>query len=87
MGMKANLLAEISLEAGVNMETSANTGADSMTLAHMRNGMECVRSRQTPKADVNAGYQHSLALGMTIQALHAGKRVIFDEARQEILAG
>jgi len=87
MGMKANLLAETNLEAGAKIETAANTGSDPMTSAHMRNWMECVRSRKTPNADVNAGYQHSLALCMTIKALQTGKRVTFDDAKQEILAG
>ena len=87
MGMKANLLPESSLEAGAKIETAANTGADPMTSAHMRNWMECVRSRKAPNADVNAGYQHSLALCMTIKALQSGKRVTFDDAKQEILTG
>ena len=57
------------------METGANTGSDPLTSAHMRNWMECVRSRQTPNADVHAGYNHSVALCMTIAALQTGKRV------------
>src|SRR5690606_34292493 len=51
MGMKANLLPELSLSQ-VKAETSADTGADNLTSAHMRNWMECVRSRKKPNADV-----------------------------------
>ena len=89
MGKQPFLLPEMLLtekEAG-NTETSANTGADNSTVAHMRNWMECVRSRQTPNADIHAAYNHSVALCMTIAALHTGKRVTFDDAKQEVVTG
>lgn len=88
MGMQPNLLAEMSLAdpaAQAPATTSANTGADNLTSAHMRNWMECVRSRQTPHADVHAGYNHSTAICMTIAALHTGRRVTFDDAKQEVV--
>jgi predicted dehydrogenase len=85
MGMKANLLPELLLAETVKAETAANTGVDEMTLAHMRNWMECVRSRQRPNADITAGYNHSVALCMTIAALHTGKRVTFDDAKQKVI--
>jgi predicted dehydrogenase len=84
MGMAEKLLPEVSLE-GEAAATAAATGADSMTSAHVRNWMECVRGRKTPNAPIRAGYQHSLALCMTIAALHTGKRVGFDGARQELV--
>lgn len=87
MGMKPNLLAEATLAEQVKVETAANTGTDNMTSAHMRNWMECVRSRKQPHAPVEAGYNHSVANIMTTAALRTGKRVTFDEARQEVLAG
>ncbi|HUK91493.1 MAG TPA: Gfo/Idh/MocA family oxidoreductase [Blastocatellia bacterium] len=86
MNMEPFLLPESSL-AGSGVETSAQTGVDASTLAHMRNWMECVRSRKTPNADIHAAYNHSVALCMTIAALHTGKRVTFDETNQEVLAG
>jgi hypothetical protein len=49
--------------------------------------MECVRSRKTPNADIHAGYNHSVALCMTIAALHTGRRVTFNDARQEVVVG
>lgn len=85
MGMKPNLLPEFSLAERVKAETAASTGVDEMTSAHMRNWMECVRNRQRPNADITAGYSHSVALCMTIAALHTGKRVSFDDARQEVV--
>jgi predicted dehydrogenase len=69
------------------VESAANTGVDDSTLAHMRNWMECVRSRKTPNADIHAAYNHSVAICMTIAALQTGKRVTFDEAKQEVVTG
>jgi hypothetical protein len=56
-----------------------------MTAAHVRNWMECVRSRQTPNADIRAGYNHSVAVCMTHAALMTGKRVTFDDKKQEVV--
>ena len=90
MQMQPNLLPQMSLAdaaAQVPVATSANTGADKLTSAHMRNWMECIRSRKAPNADVHAGYNHSTAICMTIAALHTGKRVSFDDAKQEVVVG
>jgi predicted dehydrogenase len=87
MEMKANLLPEYSLAEASKVETAANTGVDASTSAHMRNWMECVRSRKTPNADIRAGYNHSVALCMTIAALQTGKRITFDDAKQEVVIG
>ena len=86
MDLKANLLVPRDLP-GLKVETSANTGSDPMTVAHMRNWMECVRSRKKPNADVMAGYNHSIANIMCTAALRTGEKASFDEARQEVLAG
>ena len=87
MGMKPNLLEEVSLAEAVQAETGANTGADNMTSSHMRNWMECVRSRKQPNANVMAGYNHSIANIMTTAALRTGEFVTFDEKTQEVMAG
>jgi predicted dehydrogenase len=86
MGMKANLLAEFKLpeeKAG----TAAAMDSDPMTSSHVRNWMECVRSRKTPNADVTAGYRHAIACVMTTAAFRTGMRATFDEATQEVMAG
>lgn len=62
-------------------------GVDAAVLAHMRNWLECVRSRKAPIADVQAGYNHSIALCMTVAALHTGKRVTFDTMKQAVALG
>ncbi len=88
MGMEPFQLPEMSLvEQTVKVETSADTGVDLMTLAHMENWLECVRSRKAPNADIHAAYNHSVALCMTIAALHTGKRVTFDDAKQDVVIG
>ncbi len=86
MGMQPNLLDSFKLP-DVQVATGADTGGDIMTYLHMRNWMECVRSRKEPNAPVLAGYNHSIATMMTNAAVRSGEKVTFDEARQEILAG
>ncbi|MES2733068.1 MAG: Gfo/Idh/MocA family oxidoreductase [Bacteroidota bacterium] len=85
MGMQANLLGDYSLNSHAKVETNANTGGDPMTSLHMRNWMECVRSRKTPHASVRAGYNHSVANIMTTKALHTGKRITFDDKKQDVV--
>jgi len=86
MGMQANLLPTLKLE-GPKVETDANTGGDSLTFNHIKNWMECVRSRKQPNAPVEAGYQHSIATIMSNAAYRTGLKVTFDEKTQEVLAG
>lgn len=86
MGMEANLLPTMKLSDAVGpTSTAADTGADNDTVSNMRNWMESVRSRGKPNADIEAGYNHSLALVMTIAAMQTGKKVTFDDASQEIV--
>ena len=87
MGMKANLLPSMSIAEAAATTTAADTGADASTSANVRNWMECVRSRKTPNASVEAGYSHSVALCMTIAAIQTGQRVTFDDATQDVVIG
>jgi predicted dehydrogenase len=88
MGMKQNLLGDYSLSDTVQKaETGANTGNDPMTSANMRNWMECVRSRKTPNASIDAGYSHSVALCMNVAAIQTGQRITFDDKLQKVMAG
>lgn len=54
--------------------------------SHMRNWLECIRTRQKPNATVEHGYQHSIACIMAAQALWEGKRVTFDPVKQKLTA-
>src|SRR5713226_335079 len=86
MGMAPNLLPNVSLlEGGNRIATEADTGGDADTSANVRNWMECVRSRKTPNASIEAGYSHSVALCMTIAAIQTGRRVGFDDVQQEVV--
>jgi predicted dehydrogenase len=87
MKMQANLLPELSLSEVEPVIASANTGGDKLTSNHIRNWMECIRSRQQPNAPVEAGYSHSIATIMTNAAVHTGQKVTFDEKTQEVMAG
>jgi predicted dehydrogenase len=88
MGLKENLLPSFSLtENAVGASTSADTGKDPMTSANMRNWMECVRSRKTPNAPIEAGYSHSVALCMNVAAIQTGEKVTFDDNTQQVMAG
>ena len=68
-------------------ETAANTGADKMTGAHMRNWMKCVRERKNPNAPVEAGYWHSVSLIMANAAMRTGLVGTFDPVSRQVLAG
>jgi hypothetical protein len=87
MKLPANLLADFKLEGSGPATTAANMGADEMTTAHMKNWLECLRSRKQPHAPVEAGYQHSIATIMANAAARTGERVTFDEKIQEVMAG
>ncbi|WP_214226545.1 Gfo/Idh/MocA family oxidoreductase [Pedobacter sp. B4-66] len=88
MNMKPNLLPELKLTDLVEkVAASANTGGDKLTSAHMRNWMECVRSRQETNAPVEAGYYHSIANIMTNASARTGQKATFDEAKQEVMVG
>ncbi len=86
MGMHANLLPAMDLTGlAIKVESGANTGGDPLTSAHVRNWMECVRSRKQPNAPVEAGYSHSIANIMTNAAIRTGYKATFDENTQEVM--
>ncbi|MCQ6957746.1 Gfo/Idh/MocA family protein [Mucilaginibacter aquariorum] len=85
MHMHANLLPEVKLPNTESVIASANTGADALSSNHMRNWLECIRSRKEPNAPVEAGYHHSIANIMTNAAVHTGGKATFDETKQEVM--
>jgi len=88
MGLKANQLPSFSLvEKAESVAYGADTGGDPQTSANMRNWMECVRSRKTPNASIEAGYSHSIALCMNVAAIQTGEKVTFDDKTQQVIAG
>jgi len=87
MGMQPNQLTEMSLSEVEKVVVTANTGGDKLTSDHVRNWMECVRSRKQPNAPVEAGYSHSIATIMTNASVRTGQKATFDEKTQEVMAG
>jgi predicted dehydrogenase len=88
MKMQPNLLPSFSLVEKVeSVSTAADTKGDPQTSANMRNWMECVRSRKTPNASIEAGYSHSIALCMNVAAIQTGQKVTFDDKTQQVMVG
>lgn len=86
MNMQPNLLPTMDLIGEeVKVVASANTGGDQLTSMHMRNWMECVKSRQQPNAPVEAGYNHSVANIMTNAAVRTGQKATFDEKTKQVM--
>ena len=54
---------------------------------HMANWLDCIRSRQRPNADIEFGFQHSVATIMAAEALHTGQRQRYDRENRRIYAG
>lgn len=87
MNMEPFMLEEFDLPK-IKVEAGANTGADPLTNAHMKNWMECVRqSNVKTNAPVEAGYSHSIANIMVTAALRTGERATFDPDSKQVLAG
>jgi predicted dehydrogenase len=55
------------------------------TVHHMKNWLDCLRSRKTPNADALSGYAHSVVSMMVAQAERTGKRMYWDRRRAEIV--
>lgn len=54
---------------------------------HMENWLECIRSRQRPRADIQFGHQHAVASILSAKALESGWRQVYDADKREIHAG
>ena len=53
--------------------------------AHMKNWLECLRSRKDPNATVDDGYAHSVVAIMAARAQREGKRLYWDARAEEIV--
>ena len=52
---------------------------------HIRNWLQCMRSRKTPNADLRSGYAHSVVSIMAARAEWTGKKLYWDPKREEIV--
>jgi predicted dehydrogenase len=55
------------------------------TLAHMRNFMDCVRSRGEPNCPFEIGFRSAIACQMAIKSYREGRTVRWDVSREEIV--
>jgi len=60
-------------------------GIDDLSLEHMANWFDCMRSRQQPHCTVQDGFAHSVACIMAAQAYWSGKKQYWDVANETIL--
>jgi predicted dehydrogenase len=59
-------------------------GIDDLTLEHMGNWFDCIRSRQQPHASVHDGFAHSVACMMATESYWAGKKIYWDATSETI---
>jgi predicted dehydrogenase len=59
-------------------------GIDDLSLEHMGNWFDCMRSRQQPNATVHDGFAHSVACMMAAESYWSGRRVYWDAASETI---
>jgi predicted dehydrogenase len=52
---------------------------------HLVNWLRCLRTRQAPRADLQAGFSHAVAVCMAAEALRTERKVRFDAKRLEML--
>jgi hypothetical protein len=59
-------------------------GIDDLSLEHMANWFDCMRSRRQPNASVHEGFAHSAACIMAAQSYWSGKKLYWDAAGESI---
>jgi predicted dehydrogenase len=61
------------------------TQIDDLSLGHMANWFECMRSRQQPRCTVENGFAHSVACMMAAEAYWSGKKLYWESTTETIL--
>lgn len=59
-------------------------GIDDLSLEHMANWFDCMRSRKQPNATVREGFAHSVACTMAAQSYWLGKKMYWDASAETI---
>jgi predicted dehydrogenase len=54
---------------------------------HFLDWLQCLRSRKTPNASIDAGYQHAVACIMAMRSYDSGQRMKYDPVKREIRPG
>jgi predicted dehydrogenase len=60
-------------------------GIDDLSLEHMANWFECLRSREQPHCTVEDGFAHSVACMMATRSYWSGVKIYWDAASETIL--
>lgn len=60
-------------------------GIDDLSLEHMGNWFDCMRSRKEPNASVHAGFAHSVACMMAAESYWTGKKMFWDAKTETFL--
>ncbi len=58
---------------------------DAASVAHVRQFIECLRSRREPNATVEMGQSTNIVLGMAVASMRSGRRVTWDAGAKRIL--
>lgn len=79
---------EFRRQAGADLVEIEVDNRDQQTArtAHMRNFLQCVRTRQKPIFDAWFGYQVMVAISLGVQSYRAGRMMGFDPESERILA-
>jgi len=59
-------------------------GIDDLTLEHMANWFDCMRTRTQPAASVHDGFAHSVACTMAAQSYWSGRKLYWDSVTETI---
>lgn len=57
----------------------------SCDVLHMLDFLDCMRTRKTPRASIDAGYQHAVTSILAQRAMHQGRRLRYDREKEQII--
>lgn len=68
----------------VSRQTTREGGADTL-VNHWKDFLNCVRTRETPQANIDLAYHVQTALQMGMLSLRSGKAIKFDAENEKIV--
>ena len=80
------VIAGDSVEGDDRIQAGA-TIPEAKSVPHMLNFLECMRTRATPSAPIEAGFNHSIAAILADESFVRGRRVAYDARRRRIREG
>jgi hypothetical protein len=60
----------------------ANANAN---LSHMRNWIECIRSRQTPRCGIDRAWEEAVTIVMSVDSYRKERKVKWDPVNEEVI--